>query len=360
LQQATDKHKRSFFNKLTILANIIILRIKEKFSHWRWIVAGIIVVIVLQAFCFICFIKPIADRLYPSDLDLLISTLKNETTSKSTEKDLFLYSFVYPLDNSIWKIIIEGDLIKIRKLIFFNPDIVNFKGESSHLTPLHCAVYSGNKEVALMLIEYGADVNINVNNSGYTPLHEGASQGNEAITLLLIQHGANINGKTCENGTPLHGAVASGSKDTVNLLIEHGADINAKDIKGDTPLHQAIVSYIRDIAFFMIDSELFPQSDCENNEDNLKVSFDYKIWEEKFKITELLIEQGSDINAVNNDGMTPLDIVESYYFDDKSARPKYAEFFLEAKEEMVGCLEKYGATKKCTGVYKKIPGCFLR
>jgi ankyrin repeat protein len=98
---------------------------------------------------------------------------------------------------------------------------------------LFLAVRYGQKEVAELLIEKGADVNAK-NNYGETPL--AYALNNKEIADLLIAKGADVNAKGDFGGTPLHEAAGSGHKETAKLLIEKGADVNAKDDDGETPL----------------------------------------------------------------------------------------------------------------------------
>lgn len=70
------------------------------------------------------------------------------------------------------------------------------------------------------------------------PLHRAAQKGRTDLARLLLDHGANVNikGGGIEI-TPLHWA--AGHVEVAKLLITNGADVNAKDKYGATPLHYA-------------------------------------------------------------------------------------------------------------------------
>jgi hypothetical protein len=109
--------------------------------------------------------------------------------------------------------------------------------------PLHAAVYSGNVEVVRILVEYDpAHVNAR-NDYGETPLHwasNGYNPSDGPAIRLLLEHGADINVQNYRFWTtPLHRAAEHGALEVVRLLLEHGADLEAKTYDGKTALQVA-------------------------------------------------------------------------------------------------------------------------
>ena len=91
-------------------------------------------------------------------------------------------------------------------------------------------------------MDYGTDINKLFIPEGYpfpgaSPLHLAILTGNEEIVRLLIDSGAEkeIQAKNQEGGTPLHWAAFFGIKNMVEFLVEIGSDINAIDNGGCTP-----------------------------------------------------------------------------------------------------------------------------
>ncbi len=74
--------------------------------------------------------------------------------------------------------------------------------------------------------------------SGATPLHLAVLCDQHEVARLLIDRGANLNVRAEDQhgGTPLHWAAALGRVEMARLLIDAGADVNAADNHGFTPL----------------------------------------------------------------------------------------------------------------------------
>lgn len=121
-------------------------------------------------------------------------------------------------------------------------------------TPLHIAVERGYGDIALFLVENGAEVNITDAN-GNTPLifiiHK---TGDVQITRRLLEKGAAVNAQNRTGETALMYAAWRGRADIVQLLLENQADATLKNRQGDTALtlaeskqHLEIVRMLRSV-----------------------------------------------------------------------------------------------------------------
>ena len=99
---------------------------------------------------------------------------------------------------------------------------------------------------------------------------------------MLLDKGANVNAQMFEGSTALHMACSTLNEDVVRTLILRGANVNVADGQGNSPLH-----------------EIARYGDGVLKEQQGIVA----------AITESLIENRANVNAKNNQGITPLGLV---------------------------------------------------
>jgi ankyrin repeat protein len=108
-----------------------------------------------------------------------------------------------------------------------NPHLV-FSRDDEGRTPLYWATFHSWKDVAQLLLQYGADADAKDFHHGETPLHLAVNGNDEDMMRLLLDHGADINATVGTFGaTPLQLAASNGRTETVGLLLARGARINA-------------------------------------------------------------------------------------------------------------------------------------
>lgn len=105
--------------------------------------------------------------------------------------------------------------------------------------PLHFAAFEGNAEIALLLIESGAIIEIE-DDTKQRPIHYASYTGHESVIILLLEMGAEVNCKNKFGLTPLHYAVYHDSLNAAKVLLEHGASVYARDEYGMTPIKHAV------------------------------------------------------------------------------------------------------------------------
>lgn len=110
---------------------------------------------------------------------------------------------------------------------------------SDGITPLHVAVINNQEQIATLLIENGAKVNVVDTSTSATPLHLAALYGREEIAKLLVQKGADINASMRFGITPLMVAAQFKQTPLIQLLLDKKANINYADQEGYTALHFA-------------------------------------------------------------------------------------------------------------------------
>jgi ankyrin repeat protein len=139
-----------------------------------------------------------------------------------------------PLNPLLLQAAKSGNVAQIRSLIALAADI-NFQ-DSFGRTPLMVAILSGNKDVAMMLVEYPYTNATLRDRQGKTALMFAAAQGMRAIVRsLIIDHGVMINAQDYDAGwTPLFYAAAAGRAQMLQLLLDLGGDPNVEDKEGQT------------------------------------------------------------------------------------------------------------------------------
>ncbi|TRX88401.1 hypothetical protein FHL15_010714 [Xylaria flabelliformis] len=114
---------------------------------------------------------------------------------------------------------------------------INKKDSQGH-SALIWAARQGYEDIACLLIDNGADLEINTGNN-LTALIWASMAGHCAMLKLLIGAGANVHVADDMGWTALHYAAAHGNVQILQILLDAGADMNAKDISQQTPLQRA-------------------------------------------------------------------------------------------------------------------------
>jgi ankyrin repeat protein len=124
----------------------------------------------------------------------------------------------------------------IELLLSANAD-VNSRGEAGWAALDH-TVRVEFYDVMLILLRAGADPNAKVSHD--TPMFRAVKQNHKEIVLLLIGYGADVNAPSgYDDHSPLHQAVVEENKEIIMLLLEAGADGTAIDKNEHTPFDLA-------------------------------------------------------------------------------------------------------------------------
>ncbi|KAI4212329.1 MAG: hypothetical protein LQ351_004899 [Letrouitia transgressa] len=109
-------------------------------------------------------------------------------------------------------------------------------------TALHFAAMRGRKDVALMLLESGADPDFRDRN-GSTPIQSAAFWFHENLVLALVRSGKfDLSQADNRKRTLLHLVALRGFSELVPTLLKMHANPMAQDNRGHTPLHMATIN----------------------------------------------------------------------------------------------------------------------
>ena len=106
-------------------------------------------------------------------------------------------------------------------------------------TPLLWASPSSSGEFIETLIDLGADVNAQRTDDKVTPMKLAAHCNNYMAVHLLLERGADANIEDVNGWTPMHAAAGEGFFIVAELLIGKESDVNVRNIEGRTPLSVA-------------------------------------------------------------------------------------------------------------------------
>ena len=144
-----------------------------------------------------------------------------------------------------------------------------------------------------------------------TPLTAAAKEGDVAIIKELIKKGAKVDEPNPGNwsATPLYWSLWSATNnckfEAAELLLKKGANVNSADSFGLAPLHLAVCCKDVDLSFIEHLIEKGADVNLKNTSDGWR-GLHYAISCGSDDVARLLIEKGADVNAIADDGTTPL------------------------------------------------------
>ena len=233
----------------------------------------------------------------------------------------------------------EAEEIKrITVLIRNSPDLIN--AEQGGQTPLGKAAQRGQLEVAKFLLEHGANVNAMV--AGFPTLYWAAAGGHRAVVELLLANKADVNATGVDGVAALHPAAERGFLSVCKVLLDHGADPNIISNREGTPLHIVSLKDRVEIAKLLFERKADPKA-VWNGRNALHLAASrgaYRVAEllvtngvspnirdtqdrtalhhacgatdkGDLNIVRLLIAHHADLDPVDTDGFTPLQIAAS-------------------------------------------------
>jgi ankyrin repeat protein len=209
---------------------------------------------------------------------------------------------------------------------------VHSRSVTHDATPLHVASENGHKQVALFLLERGADVSAQ-EKYGKTPLHLASLWGHVEVAYLLIERGADVSAQDKAGETPLHLASRWGRVEVAHMLMERGANGSAQDKAGETPLHVASRWGRVEAAHMLIERG----ADVSAQDGDGNTPLHLASQEGHMDVAHMLIEHGADISAQDKDGETPLHLASL------RGHVKVAHMVIERRAD-VSAQNKYGKT----------------
>lgn len=201
--------------------------------------------------------------------------------------------------------------------------IIDKAGSPSLFT---CALLEFNKQ-AIKMLEDNPDLVGSIDASGSSALHKAAERGNLELAAMLCERGADVNLLNQDFETPVHLAAHAGpwkshaSLDMIELLLSYGAtkDLHSLAVVGNC-------NAIRD---------LFDQGSIEVNQVDRarRTPLFHAAHNNHLPVVRLLLEMGANPNLTDRDGQSPLSTACLHMLSQ------------ECDPKIIECLLAYGATK---------------
>ena len=140
---------------------------------------------------------------------------------------------------NIWTAAAMGDRVVLERELDANPALIATYS-SDGWTPLHLAAFFGHKDLVEFLVNRGADVKArSANTMCNFPLHAAVAARHTEVAAVLLAHGAEIDGRQAAGYTALHSAAANGDESTIRLLLAHEANRELRNEDGKSPMDMA-------------------------------------------------------------------------------------------------------------------------
>jgi len=154
----------------------------------------------------------------------------------------------YVNDISLFEAAAAGKFDTVAHLVTINPNTLDDYTEDG-FTALGLACYFGQFDVARYLVLKGANVNLQSNNGfNVFPIHSAAAGNYTEIARMLIENGAKVNVIQQAGATPLHSAAQNGNLELIILLLENGAELFIRMEGGKLPADLAREKGFEEIA----------------------------------------------------------------------------------------------------------------
>ncbi|MBN8828950.1 MAG: ankyrin repeat domain-containing protein [Sphingobacteriia bacterium] len=205
----------------------------------------------------------------------------------------------------------KNDIGKIKELISQNVELKSFKIDYQLKIPLFTAIRKGNLKVIKLLLDKGADINIQ-DDSGNTALHIAVYENNPGIMKFLLDRGANPYISNSDSAAPIHLAIDKNyqGKEFIEILCKKNFNLNIQNNCGFTPFSYALYHDKKGAMAVMVDYDI--NLNIQNVEGKTVLHFCRDM---PASVIDLLLDLGGDLTIKDKYGNTPHHyIVNSYNF----------------------------------------------
>ena len=226
----------------------------------------------------------------------------------------------------------------VEHLIVSCPRDINAQG-GAHSTPLHAALAKEHFDIALLLLERGANVNA-LDYQMMSPLHRASDRGRRDIVEFLLGPHADAHIQNGNNETPIDAVQAisrsaslqrilqaswlalivsfvlavarlrsrNGELEVAQVSRRYGLAVDSRDHRGWTPLMSASRSGHLDVVRLLLRNGVAVDSRSKQGWTPLKTASRYG----HLDIVRLILQSGAAVDSRDNEGCTPLESASRY------------------------------------------------
>ncbi len=187
--------------------------------------------------------------------------------------------------------------------------------DENHWTPLMWAASAGRVCVIESLLRYGANIE-HKDFFGFTPLMHAAHGGKDAAVHALLNYGADINvrSKSGDKSNAVSLAGSSGYPDTVELLLARGGERSRSDIEkivgaccSGMDVGEGGIAMLNNL---LDEGLVHPNDDLQSLGDGRSL-LTMAVVSVNMPVIEILLSRGGDISLPDENGDTPMTLVDS-------------------------------------------------
>ncbi|KAI0280250.1 hypothetical protein BC826DRAFT_1112292 [Russula brevipes] len=176
-----------------------------------------------------------------------------------------------------------------------------------HGSPLHAAVYMGHLDTARVLLNHGADVNLE-DEDGTTPLVLAYRDRNLEAMGLLLEHGANPDAQYDGCGSISHDAVSGGNTEVMELLLQHKADVH---IRGTDEDKWTLLHWVFGLNAKLVQILLDHGADINAQDAHHKTPLYRAAEKGRLNFVRVLLGHGADVHVRGEGDQTPFQVAQS-------------------------------------------------
>ncbi|CAH8634846.1 unnamed protein product [Schistosoma intercalatum] len=198
----------------------------------------------------------------------------------------------------------SGGFVDLVRLLLERGADKEHRDKKSH-TPLHTAVCANQRSVVSLLLDYGADIEAQVDRTKDTALSIACSHGKLEIVEELLNRGANKEHRNISDYTPLSLAASGGYVEVIQLLLRHGAEINSRTGSklGISPLMLASMNGHTAAVRLLLEHGSDINAHIETNRNT---ALTLACFQGRYEVVQLLVERKANIEHRAKTGLTPL------------------------------------------------------